>query len=242
MRSLAHAVREPARGRRREHGVVAMDRVDRASQEDGATAVDLGAWIAEHRRGARRGPRRPAARRRAAGPGRSPAAGRAATTTSTPSPSSSTSSTATCRCSSASRDSVREVAIRTGELWLAPAGVPHSPQRPIGTTGLVSSDRASRARPSRFAGTASVRAVVHDIVMERVDPLELRRAMTAFYADEAARTCPSCGTVRTPRRLTATEPMPPKTDLRRRERMPRRPRRLPPGSPAPPLSPRSPTR
>src|SRR6478752_2535303 len=33
--------------------------------------------------------------------------------------------------------SVLDVTIRTGEMWLAPAGVPHAPQRPVGTIGLV---------------------------------------------------------------------------------------------------------
>ena len=91
---------------------------------------------------------------------------------------------------------VREVAIRTGELWLAPAGVPHSPQRPTGTTGLVIE------RPREPGTTESFRwycercgTVVNDIVMERVDPAALRRVMTAFYADEAARTCPACSEV-----------------------------------------------
>jgi 3-hydroxyanthranilate 3,4-dioxygenase len=88
---------------------------------------------------------------------------------------------------------VREVTIRTGELWLAPAGVPHSPQRPAGTTGLVIE------RPREPGTTESFRwycercgTVVNDIVMERVDPVSLRQAMTKFYADEAARTCPTC--------------------------------------------------
>ena len=68
---------------------------------------------------------------------------------------------------------VREVAIRTGELWLAPAGVPHSPQRPVGTTGLVIE------RPREPGTTESFRwycercgTVVDDIVMERVDPAD----------------------------------------------------------------------
>ena len=139
--------------RRREHGVVALDRVDRASQGDGATAVHVGAWIAEHR---------PALDEGRAGPLLD---GDMSVLVGEP-------------------GSVREVEIRTGELWLAPAGVPHSPQRPIGTTGLVIE------RPREPGTTESFRwycercgTIVDDIVMERVDPRELRRAMTAFYAD-----------------------------------------------------------
>jgi 3-hydroxyanthranilate 3,4-dioxygenase len=96
-------------------------------------------------------------------------------------------------------DTVREITVRTGEMWLAPAGVPHGPQRPVGTVGLV----VERARPARstesfrwYCGACGV--IVHDIVIERVDPPELRRAIGAFYADANARTCPSCGTVISP--------------------------------------------
>ena len=181
--------------RRREHGVVALDRVDRASQGDGATAVHVGAWIAEHRPAldeGRAGPLLDGELRVLVVAGRGPRRdyhvntvaelfyqldGDMSVLVGEP-------------------GSVREVEIRTGELWLAPAGVPHSPQRPIGTTGLVIE------RPREPGTTESFRwycercgTIVDDIVMERVDPLELRRAMTAFYADEAARTCPSCGTV-----------------------------------------------
>ena len=96
-------------------------------------------------------------------------------------------------------DHVRDITVRTGELWLAPAGVPHAPQRPVGTVGLV----VERARVE--GSTESFRwycdacgAVVHEIVMERVVPSELRRAIGAFYSDPVARSCPSCGTIVTP--------------------------------------------
>lgn len=93
-------------------------------------------------------------------------------------------------------NNVREVVVRTGEVWLAPAGVPHAPQRPAGTVGLV----VERARPTgsteSFLWYCDIcDVVVHDITVELADPSELRRAIGAFYADPVARTCQSCGTV-----------------------------------------------
>ena len=92
-----------------------------------------------------------------------------------------------------------DIVVPTGGLWLAPAGVPHSPQRPVGTLGLV----VERARDAD--STEAFRwfcdrcgAVVHEIVRSVVDPTELRSAMLAFYASETARTCRTCGEVLRP--------------------------------------------
>jgi len=92
-----------------------------------------------------------------------------------------------------------EIVVPSGGLWLAPAGVPHSPQRPVGTLGLVVE------RPRDPGSTEAFRwfcdrcgSVVHEIVLSVVDPVELRQAMVAFYADESARTCASCGEVLRP--------------------------------------------
>lgn len=96
-------------------------------------------------------------------------------------------------------DRVRNVTVRAGELWVAPAGVPHAPQRPVGSVGLV----IERARPA--GSSESFRwycdrcgAVVHDIVMDHVDPAALRREIASFYDDPVARTCAECATVVTP--------------------------------------------
>lgn len=89
-----------------------------------------------------------------------------------------------------------EVAVPTGGLWLAPAGVPHSPQRPAGTLGLVVERAREPGRGETFRWYCDACGlVVHDIVMPAVDPASLRRSMVAFYADEAARTCAACGHV-----------------------------------------------
>jgi 3-hydroxyanthranilate 3,4-dioxygenase len=91
----------------------------------------------------------------------------------------------------------RDVPIRQGELFLLPAGVPHSPQRPAGTVGLV-------VEVPRFArGTHHLRwycracgNVLHDATFEPVDLGKQIKAMIAeFDGSEALRTCKKCGAV-----------------------------------------------
>jgi 3-hydroxyanthranilate 3,4-dioxygenase len=92
-----------------------------------------------------------------------------------------------------------EVEIRTGQLWLAPPGMPHSPQRPAGTVGLV-------VQAARDAGaTEAFRwfciqclAPLHEIVVPAGNAGEARRPTADFHADEQARTCGYCGAVYSP--------------------------------------------
>lgn len=95
----------------------------------------------------------------------------------------------------------RDVRIRTGELWLAPAGVPHSPQRPAGSLGLVVERSRDPSMTEAFQWFCDAcGSVVFEIVGNVVDPGELRRAVLEFYASETARTCRSCGEVLSPPR------------------------------------------
>jgi 3-hydroxyanthranilate 3,4-dioxygenase len=87
--------------------------------------------------------------------------------------------------------------IRQGEMFLLPPRVPHSPQRPAGSVGLVL-ERHRRAgevdkllwfcencdRPLHEASFA-----LHDI------GTQIKEAIGAFKADSAARTCQHCGSV-----------------------------------------------
>ena len=87
--------------------------------------------------------------------------------------------------------------IRQGELFLLPAGVPHSPQRPAGTVGLV-------VEAPKFAkGTHHLRwycracdNLLHDAPFEPVDLGQQLKAMIgAFNASQELRTCKQCGAV-----------------------------------------------
>jgi 3-hydroxyanthranilate 3,4-dioxygenase len=91
----------------------------------------------------------------------------------------------------------RDVPIRQGELFLLPAGVPHSPQRGAGTVGLV-------VEVPRFAkGTHHLRwycrgcnHVLHDKPFEPVDLGKQIKAMIAeFNSSTQLRTCAKCGMV-----------------------------------------------
>jgi 3-hydroxyanthranilate 3,4-dioxygenase len=91
----------------------------------------------------------------------------------------------------------RDVPIRQGELFLLPAGVPHSPQRPEGTVGLV-------VEVPKFArGTHHLRwycrqcgNVLHDAGFEPVDlGKQIKAMIEEFKSSPALRTCKKCGAV-----------------------------------------------
>jgi 3-hydroxyanthranilate 3,4-dioxygenase len=92
---------------------------------------------------------------------------------------------------------VKEVPIRQGELFLLPANVPHSPQRPANTVGLV----LERRRPP--SATDHLRwycrgcgGVLFDAEFELVDlGKQLKPIIEHFNGSESARTCQACGQV-----------------------------------------------
>ena len=91
-----------------------------------------------------------------------------------------------------------DVPIREGEVFLCPAHVRHSPQRPQeGSIGLV-------VEPPRPEGALDAmewycfecRHLVHRAELDLESIVEdLPPIYKAFYADEKARTCPNCGTL-----------------------------------------------
>lgn len=91
----------------------------------------------------------------------------------------------------------RDVPIKQGELFLLPAGVPHSPQRPAGTVGLV-------VEVPRFAkGTQHLRwycrqcgNVLHDAPFEPADiGKQIKEMIGQFNGSVDLRTCKKCGAV-----------------------------------------------
>lgn len=90
------------------------------------------------------------------------------------------------------------VEVREGQMWLLPAGMPHSPQRPeAGSVGLVieRSRRPDSVESFRWYCRNCSRHL-HE-TSAHVGDLEndLPRLLAAFVADVAARTCAACGTV-----------------------------------------------
>ena len=95
------------------------------------------------------------------------------------------------------QDRVTELPIRQGDLFLLPAEVPHSPQRPAGTIGLVVERRRGPDELDGFSWYCE--QCGHRLYLERVAvrniETELPAVFARFYSSGAHRTCGVCGTV-----------------------------------------------
>jgi 3-hydroxyanthranilate 3,4-dioxygenase len=95
-------------------------------------------------------------------------------------------------------DGPERVDIREGEMWLLPRNTPHSPQRPeAGSIGLVLERIREEGTLEKFQWYCpNCNALVHEVELQVRDiAADLPPVFTAFYGDEAARTCKNCGTV-----------------------------------------------
>ncbi len=92
---------------------------------------------------------------------------------------------------------VREIPIRQGELFLLPGGIPHSPQRPANTVGLVVEQRRADAANDHMRWYCPrCGAVLHDAEFHLVDlGKQLRPIIEEFQGSEQLRTCKNCGAV-----------------------------------------------
>lgn len=92
---------------------------------------------------------------------------------------------------------IRDIPIREGELFLLPAGIPHSPQRPAGTVGLVVERRRAESEEDHLRWFCEqCGEVLYDAHFQLVDlGKQLKPIIEQFYADESLRTCRHCGAV-----------------------------------------------
>jgi 3-hydroxyanthranilate 3,4-dioxygenase len=92
---------------------------------------------------------------------------------------------------------VRDVPIREGELFLLPARIPHSPQRPAGTVGLVVERRRREGERDHLRWYCeSCGEVLHDASFTLEDlGTQLKPIIEGFHADRSLRTCRECGAV-----------------------------------------------
>ncbi len=90
-----------------------------------------------------------------------------------------------------------DVPIRQGEMLLLPALVPHSPQRPADTVGLVIERRRRSGERDGFQWYCERCAtLLHEEFIELTDiEKQLPPVFERFYASAAARTCKRCGSV-----------------------------------------------
>lgn len=94
-------------------------------------------------------------------------------------------------------EKIREIPIREGELFLLPPGIPHSPQRPANTVGLVIERRRAEVEQDHLRWFCEqCGAVLYDADFHLVDlGKQLKPIIEKFYADETLRTCKRCGHV-----------------------------------------------
>ena len=94
---------------------------------------------------------------------------------------------------------LRRIDLDEGDVWMLPANVPHSPQRPEpGSIGIVVEVTRPEGMTERFQWYCpQCSALVHEAELQVRDiQADLPPVFAAFYASsEADRTCPSCGAV-----------------------------------------------
>ena len=96
--------------------------------------------------------------------------------------------------------SVRDIPVREGEMFLLPAGIPHSPIRPAHTIGLVIERQRTPDEIDRLQWFCDgCGKMLHDAPFHLQDlGAQLKPIIEGYYADESLRTCGSCGAVQQP--------------------------------------------
>jgi 3-hydroxyanthranilate 3,4-dioxygenase len=90
--------------------------------------------------------------------------------------------------------------IREGEMFLLPPRVPHSPQRPAGTVGLVLERYRKEGEEDKLLWFCeNCNHLLHEAAFQMKDIVkELPVVMHHFFSNEALRTCKQCGSVMQP--------------------------------------------
>ena len=85
-------------------------------------------------------------------------------------------------------------------MFLLPARVPHSPQRPANTVGIVIERQRKTGELDHLRWYCEeCGEVLHDASFQLVDlGKQLKPVIEEFYSTESQRTCESCGTVMQP--------------------------------------------
>ncbi|MEI6408177.1 MAG: 3-hydroxyanthranilate 3,4-dioxygenase [Bacteroidota bacterium] len=87
--------------------------------------------------------------------------------------------------------------VREGEMFLLPPRIPHSPQRPADTVGLVLERKRNPGEIDKLLWFCEhCGNKLHEAGFPLKDiGTQIKEAIGAFMADEQARTCTNCGTV-----------------------------------------------
>ncbi len=94
----------------------------------------------------------------------------------------------------------RDIEIKQGEIFLLPARIPHSPQRPANTVGMVVERQRLPGELDHLRWYCEqCGEVLHDASFQLEDlASQLKPIIEDFYADESVRTCQSCHAVMQP--------------------------------------------
>jgi len=94
----------------------------------------------------------------------------------------------------------RDVRIKEGEIFLLPPRIPHSPQRPENTVGMVVERRRKPGELDHLRWYCEgCGEVLHDASFQLEDlGNQLKPIIEEFYATESLRTCDGCRTVMQP--------------------------------------------
>ncbi len=90
-----------------------------------------------------------------------------------------------------------DIPIKEGEIFLLPPRVPHSPQRPANTVGLVMELHRKHGEKDGFMWFCeNCHHKLHEEYFHLTDIVkQLPPVMDHFYSSEKLRTCNNCGTV-----------------------------------------------
>lgn len=91
----------------------------------------------------------------------------------------------------------RDIPIRQGEMFLLPANVPHSPQRPANTVGLVVEQARAEAADDHLRWYCpGCGELLHDAQFHLVDlGVQLKPLIESVRSSPQLRTCKKCGHV-----------------------------------------------
>jgi 3-hydroxyanthranilate 3,4-dioxygenase len=91
----------------------------------------------------------------------------------------------------------RDVEIKEGDIFLLPPRVPHSPQRPADTVGMVIERVRKTGELDHLRWYCEACGeVLHDAEFQLEDlGVQLKPIIENYYADESLRTCKSCSAV-----------------------------------------------
>ncbi len=91
----------------------------------------------------------------------------------------------------------RDIPIKQGDIFLLPAGIPHSPQRPANTVGLVVEHAREEQQNDHLRWFCKqCGGTLYDAEFHLVDlGKQLKPIIEKFNTTKELRTCKSCGTV-----------------------------------------------